>query len=94
MDITKDGFTALNVHYIPPELRIALMRQLFKYATNQAYDRNTTMRFNYKTLKSASSMPFYKQCFKRYLNSHVCSRFIEILPAEWTAPVFLPDASF
>lgn len=94
IDFEQNGFTALNLHYIQPGLRVALMRQLFQFASNDTYDRSTKLRLSYAVIKAASGMPFYKACFKRYLYGHVRSKFIEVLPAEWTSAAFLPVADF
>lgn len=94
VDRQKDGFTGLNLHYLSPQYRQALMRQLFEYASNDALTPRTKLKFSYGMLKSASKMPLYKPCFKKYLIGHTRSKFISILPAEWTSALFLPVADF
>ena len=42
----------------------------------------------------ASRLRYYKPCIKRYLNSHVKSRFVQIYPEEWNLAIFLPTERF
>ena len=90
----KDGMLAINLHYLPLPLRAKLMDALYDLATNEKYDENTRLRITYDILKGASKYRFFKPCIKRYLNSHVKSKFISIEASEWDIALFLGTEAF
>lgn len=88
------GFLGLNMHYLPPQLRAKLMDGLYEYANDDAYNENTRLSMNYQLLRSASKMKFFAPCVKRYLSSHMRSKFMYIAPKEWDIALFLPTERF
>ena len=88
------GFYGLNMHYLPHVLRARLMDALYDLSSNQRYDERTKLKLSYDILKGASKYKAFKPTFKRYLSSHVRSRFIEINSSEWDIALFLPLESF
>lgn len=88
------GFYGINVHYLPFRLRARLMDNLYELVNNTRYDHTTKLKMSYDLLKSASKYSMFKPCFKRYLGTHVRSRFIEIHPAEWDVALFLDVQKF
>ena len=88
------GFYGINMHYLPYVLRAKLMDALYDLSSNKRYDENTKLRLSYEILKGASKYKAFKPTFKRYLSSHVRSRFIEISSSEWDVALFLPLESF
>jgi hypothetical protein len=89
-----DGFLGLNLHYVEPKVRFILLDKLSAYTNNKMYDETTRLRLSYQTLKSASSIFEATPCIKRYLYSHVKSRFLEINANEWDIAAILPVESF
>jgi hypothetical protein len=89
-----DGFLGLNLHYVEPKVRFILLDKLSTYTNNKMYDETTRLRLSYQTLKSASSIFEATPCIKRYLYSHVKSRFLEINANEWDIAAILPVESF
>ena len=89
-----NGFLGLNLHYVEPKVRFVLLDKLSTYANNRKYDETTRLRLSYQTLKSASSIFEATPCIKRYLYSHVQSRFLEIEANEWDIAAILPVESF
>ena len=89
-----DGFLGLNLHYVEPKVRFILLDKLSTYTNNKMYDETTRLRLSYQTLKSASSIFEATPCIKRYLYSHVQSRFLEIDANEWDIAAILPVESF
>ena len=89
-----DGFLGLNLHYIHPKQRITLLDKLTDYAMNKNFDEKTRLRLSYQTLKSSTRLFESTPCIKRYLFSHVRSRFLEISASEWDIAVMLPVESF
>ena len=90
----SDGFLGLNLHYIHPKQRIILLDKLSEIATDNNFDANTRLRISYDYLSRASRMFEAKPCIKRYLFSHVQSRFLEITADEWDIAALLPVESF
>lgn len=89
-----DGFLGLNLHYIHPKQRIILLDKLSEFANNSKYDETTKLRLSYDLLKAASKVYEMNACIKRYLFSHVDSRFLEISADEWDIAALLPMESF
>ena len=89
-----DGFLGLNLHYISPKQRILLLDKLSVLLTDNNYDEKTRLRISYDYLARASKMYQAKPCIKRYLFSHIQSRFLEITADEWDIAVMLPVESF
>jgi len=88
------GFTGLNLHYLPMQLRAKLLDALMDITSDKKYDDNTKFNLSYNMLKRASSMRYFKPCFKRYLTANVKSRFARVPASEWEIATFLPTASF
>lgn len=92
---TQDGFMGLNLHYLPYQQRAILMDSLYDLVNNENYDRDTRLkRLTYERLNSAARFRFFRPCIKRYLNSHVQSRFFEVHPTEWDIALFLRTERF
>lgn len=89
-----DGFLGLNLHYIHPKYRITLLDKLVEVASNRNYNEQTKLRISYRYLKASSKIFEATPCIKRYLFSHVQSRFLEIQADEWDIAALLPMESF
>ena len=91
---TPDGFLGMNMHYIPHVYRARLMDNLYDLTNNEKYDETTKLRASYSMLNSAARYKYFKPCVKRYLYSHVRSRFLLIPSNEWDVALFLPLERF
>jgi len=91
---TPNGFYGINLHYLPLKLRAQLMDALYDITNNDRYDDTTKLKLSYGVLKGAEKFSLFKPTFKRYLTSHVRSRFIEIHPSEWDVALFLQAEQF
>ena len=94
VDTAPGGFTGLNLHYLPMVLRAKFLDALMDIASDKKYDDNTRFSLSYNMLKKASSMKYFKPCFKRYLMSNVRSRFALVPAPEWEIATFLPTQDF
>jgi hypothetical protein len=94
VDRLKDGFTGVNFHYLPLQLRAQLMDALYDITNNTRYDESTKLRLSYSVLKGAEKFKLFRPTFKRYLTSQVRSRFIQIEPAEWDIALWLQTEMF
>jgi len=90
----RDGFLGLNLHYIHPKQRLVLLDKLSDVVTNKRFDESTKMRLSYNYLKNASRLYEHKPCLKKYLYSHIQSKFISIDASEWDIAALLPVESF
>jgi len=90
----NDGFLGLNLHYIHPKQRLILLDKLSDTLTNDKYDETSRLRVSYPFLSSTSKIFEATPCIKRYLFSHIESRFLEITANEWDIAAMLPMESF
>lgn len=90
----KGGFYGLNLHYLPPRQRAVFFDRLTEYTNNSKLDETTRFRLSYDLLNSSAKLRAYAPCFKHYLNKHIVSRTVEIMPSEWEIALFLPTDSF
>ena len=90
----RGGFEGINMHYLPYRLRARLMDALYETSNNKRYDETTRLRITYDLLKAATKYKEFKPTYKKYLNQHVRSRFVEIGATEWDIALFLPVERF
>ena len=74
LDSIKGGFSGLNFHYLSPGLRLRLLEQMQRYATNKDL---TKARFDVSWSR-VKSIPLSKATIKKYLYKHVRSSFLRI----------------
>jgi hypothetical protein len=94
IEMYSDGFLGLNLHYIRPNQRLALLDKLYDTTNNAKFDDTTKLRINYGILSGASRFKEFAPCMKRYLSSHIRSNIIEIQPDEWEITALLPFDNF
>lgn len=88
------GFLGMNLHYLPHMMRARLMDELYDLTNNERFDNTTKIAASYKLLNSAARYKYFKPCVKRYLFSHVTTRFLYIPSNEWDIALFLPLERF
>jgi hypothetical protein len=94
VSVDSDGFTGLNLHYLPPNLRAQLMDALYTLRNNNKYDDSTKLQISYDILTSARKFRYFAPCFKRYLYGHVQSNFLYVSPENWDKALLLPTERF
>lgn len=94
IEIYEDGFLGINLHYLPPMYRAKLMDALYTTMNNKSYDKTTRLQISYRIMKGVQKFRYFKPCIKRYLNSHVQSKFVSIEPTEWDMALMLPTERF
>ena len=94
VSVDSDGFTGLNLHYLPPKLRAQLMDALYTLSSDDNYDDKTRLRISYDVLKAATMFSDFRPCIKKYLFNHVQSPFYEVSSFEWDIALFLPVEMF
>ena len=93
---TQNGFYGINFHYLPVQLRAKLMDSLLslKGSTHDsAYGQKQYLRLSYQVLSSIGNT-IYKPTIKRYLYSHVKSKFAEVDSEHWETALFMPVENF
>ncbi len=99
LDLREDGFTGLNLHYIPPRYRVRLLYELYKYVIlddDEYAEEEMRMRIKmtYQLITGISKLKMYKPCFKRYLTTQIEGRALEITPEYWDSMAMLPLAQW
>lgn len=94
VDKVEGGFTGLNLHYLPPNLRAKFFDKLTEFTNNKKYNETTRFRLKYSFLKGASKLKEFQPCFKRYLTSKVQTRITQVPATEWEVALFMPTEKF
>jgi hypothetical protein len=90
MEIYPDGFLGLNLHYLDPYSRLALLDRLHDFINNDKYDDTTKFRLSYDLLSKSRRYNMIQQCIKRYLFTHILSSILYVEPNNWETAIFLP----
>jgi hypothetical protein len=90
----ENGFLGINFHYLPPGQRAVLLDNLMSLASDKTFTDQMKINLNYRLLLRVSRLGAAKNCIKKYLNSHVRSRFFYIKPDEWQKALMLPLDQF
>ena len=93
-DLLADGFMGINLHYIAPRYRTALLLGLYEIATDNEDDEEQRVILSYQLIKSVSGLRYAKPCVKRYLYGHVNSRIAEVPMENWDMMAMLPSQKF
>jgi hypothetical protein len=94
VDINKDGFEALNLHYLRPDVRAAFLDELLKLGPDEPNEKSRLTKLRYSLLKGASKFKEFKPCYKRYLSEHVKSNITRVPMTDWEIAIFLPTEHF
>jgi hypothetical protein len=90
----KGGFIGINLHYLNPILSAKLMDSLYKEISDTRYDENTRLRITYAKLSALAGTKLFEPCIKRYLYSHMQTKFLLIPANEWDYALFMPFERF
>jgi hypothetical protein len=95
MEADGNSMLGLNLHYLGQGERTVLLNRLTGFANNQRFNKTTKIKLSYDLLQSTKSLnSLARPCIKRYLWTHVRSRFIEITADEWPNAIALPVQHF
>ena len=92
LSLDASGMLGLNLHYLPPRVRLSFVRALQQLATETNGQKK--LRISYSLLKAAKGLGLYAPCLKRYLHGHVRSRIIQVDSRDWEKATLLPLARF
>lgn len=91
---TISGFSGLNLHYLPYQMRMHLLYWLLQYKTNNKMDETTRLKFTWAAIRDVRKFAAAIPCFKNYNFAGLRSTFREIRAYEWATAVLLPVEQF
>ena len=91
---TPDGFIGLNMHYLPYQLRIALLDNLLVFKNNSKLDETTKLKFSWQVIDGISRYKAAQPCVKQYLMGHVRTQFRQVESNDWATAMLLPVERF
>ena len=95
IEMYKNGFLGLNIHYLSVDERTAFLDRLTKYATATNLTEKSRLRLSYDLISSTRVLASAaRPCIKRYLYTHVLTQFVEIPATEWDRAAALPIQLF
>ena len=103
MNVSKEWFTGINFHYLPPQFRAELMDEFYRFiiapevkADDMARSLRTKLspRVNYEFMMKRRSMMSFKPMWKRYRRDSVQGQFAFIPPIAWDGVCMLPMERF
>lgn len=83
---SKDGksyLLGINLHYLPPAMRMILFAELLSIRNEKRYRDRTKLKISWEVLQSFSNNRLVQPCVKKYLRSHIMSKFMEIPASDW-----------
>ncbi len=94
INVNKDGFDALNLHYLRPDIRAAFLDKLMEFGPDNLNENSRLTRLKYDKLKGVTQFRPFKACYKRYLTTHVKSQIRRVPMTDWEIAIFLPTEDF
>jgi len=104
IELTQEGFLALNFHYLDWRLRAIFMDRLLSLQrqTDDPADRSEQSeegkldwrKINYRRLSQLARYKYFKPCLKHYKFVNMRSRMIQVSMEEWDVALFLPLERF
>lgn len=94
LDVTKDGWTGINLHYIPPKVRSVLFGEMLEHLNNDKFNEQTKFKLTWGKLKLFAKHKFFKHAVKRYLTQQLGTPLFKIPAHQWGILVMLPTARF
>lgn len=95
-ELSKTHFYGINLHYLPYDIRLKLLKLLFSVTNNDKMDATTRVRASYQILKNlaASHKLPIKNAIKMYRRDQMRSRASEINASQWIKTAMLPIEAF
>lgn len=94
LDVLKDGWTGINLHYIPPKIRSVLFGQMLEHLNNDSFDERTKFKLTWAKLKQFSKHKYFRHAIKRYLTQQLGTPLFKIPAHQWGIVAMLPTARF
>ena len=87
-------FIGINLHYMPPAYRIAILDKLLGFTKNEMIPDKLKIQLSWTLLKNISKNNATKFAVKKYLHGYVKTRFVSIPTKDWVLACYLPLARF
>ena len=88
------GFSGINFHYLPYQMRVHLLFHLMQYKTNAKMDENTRIKYSWEAIKGVQKFAAAVPAFHNYNFGGLRSTFREIRAYDWTTAILLPVEQF
>jgi hypothetical protein len=88
------GFSGINFHYLPYQMRVHLLFHLMQYKTNAKMDESTRIKYSWAAIKGVTKFAAAVPAFHNYNFGGLRSTFREIRAYDWTTAVLLPVEQF
>lgn len=94
INLYRDGFLGINLHYLPRGLRKRLLDSLLDVYGDKYMDERRKLQISYAMLNASKRHWMFRPCIKRYLKTYVRSRFFLVNPEDWKLVAMLPTERF
>jgi hypothetical protein len=94
LSVEKEHFTCLNLHYLPVPYRLAMIAEILQIQRAKTINDKTKLKVSYQMIKSMSSLKALEPCIKKYLKSHVKSKFAVVNPKDYQLVAAMPLERF
>mgnify|MGYP003148077533 FL=1 len=91
---TNEGFVGINFHYLPYPIRLNILSEFNKYATNKNIPELTRIKMNYRLIESSRVFRFVNPAIRRYKNQQLRTRLLTIPFQDWQVASQLPVQKF
>ena len=85
-----NGFSGLNFHYLPYQMRVQLLYRMMVFKTNAKMDESTRLKFTWAAIKGVAKFAPAVPAFHNYNFGGLRTTFREIRAYDWTTAVLLP----
>lgn len=79
----------INLHYLPPSLRLVLFTNLLKFNTDTGLREKSKLKLSWQTLKNFSAHKLAEHAVKTYRADHITTEMVEISPRFWEIVMFM-----
>lgn len=84
----------INLHYLPPVLRLKLFEDLLRIRTKGRMSAQTKVKLTWQRLQSLTQHPLVKPTVHAYIPSRIGAGLAEIDPRVWEIVISLPTEKF
>lgn len=84
----------LNLHYLPPKLRLLVFQDLIKLRNERTYRAKTRLKLTWQALNRFAKHSMYQHCVKMYRADHLRSQLFEVQPQYWEVVIPMRTARF
>lgn len=92
LDIQKDHFLGLNMHYLPIDLRQRLFYGVVHRRNTKTLNERTRLLIDYNYLKGRTNLRAFRACTRRYRYDNIIGKTSFVRSYEWEVALHLPLA--